>query len=50
MHVPALFHVVDLQIQVNVTSLKAGSELLHAVQTVALMHYAQLLLHAELNI
>ncbi len=46
MHVPALFHAVDLQIQVNVGSLKAASEPLQTVQTVAFMHYVQLLLHA----
>ncbi len=50
MHVPALFHAIDLQIQVNVGSLNAASEPLHAVQTVALVHYVQLLLHAELKI
>jgi hypothetical protein len=49
-HVPALFHAVDLQIQVNVGSLKAASEPIHAVHTVALVHYVQLLLHAELKI
>ncbi len=50
MHVPALFHAVDLQIQVNVRSLKAASKPLHTVHTVALVHYVQLLLHAELKI
>jgi hypothetical protein len=49
-HDPALFHAVDLQRQVNVGSLKAASEPLHIVHTVALMHYVQLLLHAELKI
>ncbi len=49
MHVPPLFHAVELHIQVNVGSLKAASEPLHTVQTVALVHYVQLLLHAELN-
>jgi hypothetical protein len=48
-HVPPLFHAVELHIQVNVGSLKAASEPLHTVQTVALVHYVQLLLHAELN-
>jgi hypothetical protein len=38
MHVPALFHAVDMQIQVNVGSLKAASEPLHTVQTVAFVH------------
>ncbi len=50
MHIPALFHAVDLQIQVNVGSLKAASKPLHTVHTVALVHYVQLLLHAELKI
>ncbi len=50
MHVPALFHAVDLQIQVNAGSLKAASEPLHTLHTVALVHYVQLLLHAELKI
>jgi hypothetical protein len=50
MHVPALFHAVELQIQVNVGSLKAASEPLHTVHTVAFVHYVQLLLHAELKI
>ncbi len=49
MHVPALFHDVDLQIQVNVRSLKAASEPLHTVHTVSLVHDVQLLLHAELK-
>ncbi len=49
MHIPALFHPVDLQIQVNVGFLKAASEPLHTVHTVALVHYVQLLLHAELK-
>ncbi len=47
MHVPELFHEVDLQIQVNAGSLYAASEPPHAVQTVALVHYVQLLLHAK---
>ncbi len=47
MHVPALFQAVDLQIQVKVGSLKAASKPLHTVHTVALVHYVQLLLHAE---
>ena len=50
MHVPALFHAVDLQIQVNVGTLKLASEPLHNVQTVALVHYVQLLLQAELEV
>ncbi len=50
MHIPALFHAVDLQIQVKVGSLYAASVPLHTVQTFELVHYAQLLLHAELKI
>ena len=50
MHVPTLFHAVDLQLQVNVGSLKASSEPLQPVHSVALVHYVQLLLHAELKI
>jgi hypothetical protein len=49
-HIPALFHAVDLQIQVNDWSLKAASEPLHTEQTVALVHYVQLLLHSKLKI
>ncbi len=47
MHIPALFHAVDLHIQVNNGFLKAVSVPLHTVHTVALVHYVQLLLHAE---
>ncbi len=47
MHIPALFHAEDLQIQVNVGSLKVASEPLQTVHTVALVHKVQLLLHAE---
>ncbi len=50
MHIPTLFHAVDMQLQVNVGSLKAASDPLHPVHTVALVHYVQLLLHAELKI
>ncbi len=50
MHVPALFHAVDMQMQVNVGFLKAASEPLHIVHTVEFVHYVQLLLHAELKI
>ncbi len=50
MHIPALFHAVDLQLQVNAGSLKSASEPLHPVHSVALVHYVQLLLHAELKI
>ncbi len=47
-HVPPLFHAVDLQIHVNAGSLYAESEPVHAVQTVALVHPVQLLLQAKL--
>jgi hypothetical protein len=46
MQVPALFHAVELQIQINIGSLKAASEPLHTVHSVALVHYVQLLLQA----
>jgi hypothetical protein len=49
-HVPALFQAVDLQLQVNVGSLKSASEPLHPAHSVALVHYVQLLLQAELKI
>ncbi len=48
MHVPPLFHAVDLQIHVNVGSLYSESEPLHVVQTVSLVHPVQLLLQAKL--
>ncbi len=45
--VPALFHAVDLQAaHVYAGSLKAASGPAHALQTVALVHPAQLLLQA----
>jgi hypothetical protein len=46
-HVPALFHAEEVQIQVDAGFLKAASMPLHMVQTIALAHYVQLLLHAE---
>ncbi len=49
MHVPALFHAVDLQIQVNVGSLYVESEPLHTVHAVALVHYVQLRLQAKIK-
>ncbi len=48
MHVPPLFHAVDLQTQVYAGSLYAASETIHPVQTVALVHPVQLLLQAKL--
>jgi hypothetical protein len=47
-HVPPLFHAVDLQIQVYAGSLYAASEPMHPIQTVALVHPVQLLLQAKL--
>ncbi len=47
MHVPPLFHAEDLQIHDYVRSLCVESEPLHVVQTVALVHAVQLLLHAN---
>ncbi len=47
MHAPALFHAEEMQIQVGAVFLKAASDPLHSV---ALVHYVQLLLHAELTI
>ncbi len=43
-HIPALFHAVDLQVHVNAGSLSAESEPTHPVQTVELLHPVQLLL------
>ncbi len=45
MHVPPLFHAVDLQTHVNIGSLYAESEPLHALQTLSFTHPVQLLLH-----
>ncbi len=50
MHVPSLVHAVDLQAHVNCGSLKAESEPMHPVQTVALVHVVQLLLQANFKI
>ncbi len=50
MHVPALFHAEEMQIQVDAGFLKAASDPLHTEHTIALVHYVQLLLHAELSI
>ncbi len=47
MHVPPLFHAFDLQLHVYAGSLCAASEPLHTVQTVALLHFVQLLLQAK---
>ncbi len=49
MHIPPLFHAVDLHIHVNTGSLYAESEPLHAVQTLALVHPVQLVLQAKLE-
>ncbi len=49
MHVPALFHAEEVQIQVDPGFLYAASEPLHTVHSVALVHYVQLLLHAVLK-
>ncbi len=46
-HVPPLFHAVDLQAQVSAGSLYDESAPMHAVQIVALLHALQLLLQAE---
>ncbi len=48
MHVPALFHAVDLHIHVNTGSLYDKSLPLHPVQIVALVHPVQLVLQAKL--
>ncbi len=48
MHVPPLFHAEDLQMHVYPGSLYAESKPLHPVQTVALLHYVQLLLQAKI--
>ncbi len=46
MHVPPLFHAVDLQPHAKAGSLKSESEPLHPVHTDALMHPVHLLLQA----
>ncbi len=50
MHVPPLIHAMDLQAQVNTGSLKEESVPLHPVQTIALVHPAQILLQAKFPI
>ncbi len=47
MHIPPLYHDIDLQTHVNAGSLYAASEPRHPVQTVALLHPEQLLLQAK---
>ncbi len=47
LQIPALSHAEDLQTHAYFGSLKAESEPLHAVQTVALMHPVQLLLQTK---
>ncbi len=46
MQVPALFHAVDMQSHVNAGSLYVESVPAHTVQTVALLHFVQLVLQA----
>ncbi len=48
MHVPPLFHAVDLQVHAYVVFLNAESEPLHPVQAVALVHPVQFELQAKL--
>ncbi len=50
MHVPALFHAVDLQTHVNNGSLYAESKPLHDVQIVALVQEVQLVLQAKFSL
>ncbi len=47
-HIPPLFHAVDLQIQVYSLSLYSESKSLQTLQIVALVHSVQLLLQAKL--
>ncbi len=49
MHVPALFHAVDLQTHVNAGSLCIASKPIHAMQTVELVHSVHLLLQPKLS-
>jgi hypothetical protein len=49
-HVPPLFHAVDLQAHVNNGSLYVESTPLHDVQIVALVHEIQLLLQAKFSL
>jgi hypothetical protein len=48
MHIPPLFHAVDLQTHVYAGSLYIASKPIHPVQTVALVHPVQLLLQPKL--
>ncbi len=47
-HVPPLFHAVDLQAHAYVVFLNAESEPLHPVQVIALVHPVQFELQAKL--
>ncbi len=49
MHIPPSFHAVDLQLHANEGSLYDESDPIHPVQTIALMHPVQLILHAKLH-
>ncbi len=46
-HIPPLFHAIDLQIHACVASLYPESEPLHPVQLVILVHPVQLMLQAK---
>jgi hypothetical protein len=46
-HVPPLFHAVDLQTHAYARSLYKESEPLHPEQTLALLHPVQLILQAK---
>ncbi len=48
MHIPPLFHAVDMQTHVYAGFLYSASEPIQPVQTVALVHPVQLLLQAKL--
>ncbi len=50
MHVPPLFHAVDLQTHVNNGSLYVESEPMHDMQIVALVQEVQLLLQAKFSL
>jgi hypothetical protein len=50
MHVPPLFHAVDLQAHAYVEFLNAESEPLQPVQAVTLVHPVQFALQAKLKI
>ncbi len=49
MHVPPLFHAVDLQKHAIAGSLNAESEPIHDMQAVALVQLVQLLLQAIMS-